>query len=94
MPAESAVALTRKPAPSLCMLTVEVPALKNCQRTEKTYFCVGNPYERAGAMIRDGGREAIVEFCSWARDSRCNTTELNAIAVVTIRIVVTETTKL
>jgi len=41
IPAESAVAITLSPADVRCIMTVEVPALKNCQCTENAYFSVG-----------------------------------------------------
>lgn len=47
------------------MLTRDVPALNICQRTEKTYLAAGGGNDRAGARMRDSGREtaAVLADC-------------------------------
>ena len=51
------------------MLTLDVPALNICQRTEKTYLPAGREYGRAGAMMREPGIEAAVAFTVCAVES-------------------------
>ncbi len=44
------------------MLTIDMPALNICQRTEKTYLAAGKEYGREGARIRDAGTETAAAF--------------------------------
>jgi hypothetical protein len=94
MPAESAVAEIFSRSALRCMLTVEVPALKNCQRTEKVYRPEGKEYEAAGAMTREPGRDARVASCICAGDLHGKIIGRHKAARIRTRVAVTGTTGL
>jgi hypothetical protein len=52
------------------MLTLELPALNICQRTEKTYFFAGKEYEGPGAIMRDPANGSIVAPTDLGLESR------------------------
>jgi hypothetical protein len=51
------------------MLTLDVPALNICQRTEKTYLAAGIEYARAGATIRGPTAGSAVVLIVWEIES-------------------------
>jgi hypothetical protein len=75
------------------MLTVEVPALKNCQCTEKTYFSDFRDDDTPGGMSREAGMEAFVAFCA-ETDPCARARNASATALRHNRIVAIETTTL